>query len=179
LGTSGHELWDVTTPEKPTRITQIVGGLKDTHKSWWECETGIAYLVGGDPAWRTARMTKIYDLSDPTHPVFIRDFGLPGQQPGSTVNPVPTELHGPISLGPKANRVYFGYGTGRAGVVQIIDREKLLNGPKEPTEANLLYPQIARVDLPPDVGAHTALPLLGLTLAEFSKQKPPANTPKP
>jgi hypothetical protein len=26
-------------------------------------------------------MTKIYDLSDPTHPVFIRDFGLPGQQP--------------------------------------------------------------------------------------------------
>src|SRR5678809_179291 len=46
LGTSGHELWDVTTPEKPTRITQIVGGLKDTHKSWWECETGIAYLVG-------------------------------------------------------------------------------------------------------------------------------------
>src|SRR4030095_9013441 len=44
LGTSGHELWDVTTPEKPTRITQIIGGLKDTHKSWWECETGIAYL---------------------------------------------------------------------------------------------------------------------------------------
>jgi len=132
LGTSGHELWDVTTPEKPTRITQIVGGLKDTHKSWWECETGIAYLVGGDPAWRTARMTKIYDLSDPTHPVFIRDFGLPGQQPGATVNPVPTEVHGPISI-VKANRVYFGYGTGRYGVVQIVDRKKLLEGPKEPT----------------------------------------------
>jgi hypothetical protein len=67
LGTSGHEIWDVTTPEKPTHVTLIVNGLKDTHKSWWECETGIAYLVGGDPAWRTARMTKIYDLSDPAH----------------------------------------------------------------------------------------------------------------
>ena len=56
----------------------------DTHKNWWECDTGIAYLVSGDPDWRTRRMTKIYDLSDPANPVFIRDFGLPGQQPGST-----------------------------------------------------------------------------------------------
>ena len=121
-------------------------------------------------------MTKIYDLSNPAAPVFIRDYGIVGQQPGST-GPVPTELHGPISLGPKANRVYFAHGTGRAGIIQIVDRDKLLNGPKEPTEANLLYPQISRVDLPPDAGAHTALPLLGMTLAEFAKQKPPANAP--
>ncbi len=107
-------------------------------------------------------MTKIYDLSDPAHPVFIRDFGLPGQQPGST-GPVPTELHGPISLGPKANRVYFGYGTGANGIVQIVDREKLLNGPKEPTDQNLVYPQITRLDLPPDIGAHTAFRSLGWT----------------
>ena len=24
-------------------------GLKGTHKSWWECDTGIAYLVSGEP----------------------------------------------------------------------------------------------------------------------------------
>src|SRR5258705_2631194 len=172
LGTTGHEIWDVTTPEKPTKVSTVVSGLKDTHKSWWECGAGIAYLVSGDPAWRTTRMTKIYDLSDPAHPVFIRDFGLPGQQPGST-GPVPTELHGPISLGPKANRVYFGYGTGANGIVQIVDREKLLNGPKEPTDENLRYPQITRVDLPPDVGAHTAFPLLGMDVAEFGMQKAP------
>ena len=52
-------------------------------------------------------MTKIYDLSNPAKPMFIRDYGVPGQQPGST-GPVPTELHGPISLGLKGNRVYFG-----------------------------------------------------------------------
>ena len=31
----------------------------------------------------------------------IRDFGLPGQEPGAT-GQVPTELHGPISTGPRA-----------------------------------------------------------------------------
>jgi hypothetical protein len=169
-GNSAHEMWDVTDPAKPSKISTIVQGLRNTHKNWWECDTGIAYLVSGDPAWRTRRMTKIYDLGDPTAARFIRDFGLVGQQPGATVMPVPTELHGPISLGPKGNRVYFGYGTGRSGVVQIIDREKLLTGPKEPTEANLRYPIVAQVDMPIDAGAHTAFPILGMQLPEFAKQ---------
>jgi hypothetical protein len=170
FGTSAHEIWDVSDPAKPSRMTVVVSGLRDTHKSWWECDTGIAYLVSGPPDWRTRRMTKIYDLSDPAKPVFIRDFGLPGQQPGAT-GPVPTDLHGPISTGPGNNRVYFGYGTGANGIVQIVDREKLLKGPREPTEANLIYPQIARVDLPPDAGAHTAFPLLGMEVAELANQK--------
>jgi hypothetical protein len=169
-GTSAHEVWDVTDPAKPSRVTVVVNGLRDTHKSWWECDTGIAFLVSGVPEWRTRRMTQIYDLGDPSEPVFIRNFGLPGQQPGST-GPVPTDLHGAISTGPKGNRIYFGYGTGASGVVQIIDREKLLKGPKEPTDANLTSPQIARIDLPPDMGAHTAFPLLGMQLGEFGKQK--------
>ena len=170
LGTTGHEIWDVTDPAKPSRLTVVVSGLRDTHKSFWECDTGIAYLVSGPPDWRVRRMTQIYDLSDPAKPVFIRNFGLNGQQPGST-GPIPTDLHGAISTGPKGNRVYFGYGTGVNGVVQIVDRAKLLNGPKEPTEANLLYPQITRVDLPPDAGAHTVFPLLDMQMAEFANQK--------
>src|SRR5207249_3462466 len=143
----------------PNRVTVVVSGLRDTHKSWWECDTGIAFLVSGLPDWRTRRMTQIFDLSDPSEPSLIRNFGLPGQQPGST-GPVPTELHGAMSTGPKGNRVYFGYGTGASGIVQIMDREKLLKGAKDPTEANLTSPQIARLDLPPDMGAHTAFPLL-------------------
>jgi hypothetical protein len=170
FGNSAHEIWDVTHPEKPSRITVVVSGLRDTHKSWWECDSGIAYLVAGDPQWRAKRMTKIYDLSDPAQPVFIRDFGLPGQQPTST-GAVPSDLHGPISTGPEGNRVYFAYGSGRAGIIQIVDREKLLKGPKEPSEQNLLYPQIARVDFPADTGAHTAFPLLGVDIPEFAKMK--------
>jgi hypothetical protein len=173
FGGSAHEIWDVTDPAKPNRLTVVVSGLVDTHKSWWECDTGIAYLVSGVPGWRVRRMTQIYDLSDPLHPVFIRNFGLPGQQPGST-GPVPTELHGAMSTGPKGNRIYFGYGTNGHGIMQIVDRDKLLNGPKDPTDANLLYPQISRIDLPPEAGSHSAYPLLGMDLAEFEKQEPPA-----
>ena len=176
-GNSGHEIWDVSDPARPTRLLVLIEGLRNTHKNFWECDTGIAYVISGPKDWRTRRMTKIYDLGDPAKPVFIRDFGLPGQQPGSTMMPIPTELHGPISLGPKGNRVYFGYGTSRTGVVQIVDRDKLLNGPKEPTDANLLYPQVARLDLPPDAGAHTTFPVLGMTLPEFARQKLPPNAP--
>ena len=114
-GNSAHEIWDVTDPAKPALLSRI-GPLKGTHKNWWECDTGIAYLVSGVEGWRTRRMTQIYDLSDPAHPRFIRDFGLTGQQPGSAGD-APVELHGPISAGPAANRVYFGDGTNKDGIV--------------------------------------------------------------
>jgi hypothetical protein len=84
-----------------------------------------------------------------------------------------------MSLGVKANRVYFSHGMANDGVVQIVDREKLLNGPKEPTEANLAYPQIARVNMPPDAGAHNVLPLMAMSIPEFAKDRPTGNTPQP
>ncbi len=170
FGNSSHEIWDVTDPAKPNRITVVVSGLRDTHKNWWECDTGIAYLVSGPVGWRTPRMMQIYDLSDPAKPVFIRDFGLPGQEPGAK-GPTPGGLHGAFSTGPKGNRVYLAYDNARDGVIEIVDREKLLNGPKEPTEENLKYPLIARVDLPDDMGAHNIVPMLHMPLSEFVNQK--------
>jgi hypothetical protein len=164
FGKSAQEIWNVADPAAPKLVTRIEG-MKDTHKNFWECEGGIAYLVSGWPEWRT-RPTAIYDLSDPAKPVKIRDFGLVGQEPGAA-GPVPTQIHGPISL-PKLNRVYFGYGTNKAGYMQIVDREKLLKGPKEPTPENLLAPQIGRLDMLPLVGAHTTLPLGKYKLADFA-----------
>ena len=169
FGSSAHEIWDVSDPAKPSRLTVVVSGLRDTHKSWWECDTGIAYLVSGAPNWRAKRMAQIYDLSDPAHPVFIRNFGLPGQQPGAR-GQTPEDLHGPMSTGPKGNRVYFAYGNSRDGVLEIVDREKLLKGPPEPTDENLRYPVVARVDYPDDVGAHTAFPMMRVPMTEFTKQ---------
>ncbi len=168
FGNQAHEIWDVTKPETPSLLTTVVKGLKGTHKNFWECDTGIAYLVSGNPQWRTNRMTQVYDLSDPAKPVFIRDFGLVGQQPGAG-GAVPTQLHGVMSTGPKGNRVYFGYGTNSEGIIQIIDREKLLSGPKDPTPDNLLYPQVARLDMPAMHGAHTTFPMLGHNIPEFEK----------
>ncbi len=160
-GHDAHELWDVTLPGPPRRITVIVEGLQGTHKNWWECDTGIAYLVSGVPGWRTSRMTQIFDLSDPRQPRFIRNFGLPGQEPGAAGG-VPTGLHGPISTGVAGNRVYFGHGTSSGGILQIVDREKLLKGAAAPDPIHLLQPQRGRFDLDPAYGAHTAFPLRGM-----------------
>src|SRR6185436_16373687 len=48
-------------------------GLRGTHKSWWECDTGIAYLVANkrEEGWHGGNHLKIYDLSDPAKPVYI------------------------------------------------------------------------------------------------------------
>jgi len=172
-GNLAQEIWDVTNPSNPTLVSTVVTGLNGTHKNWWECDTGIAYLVsdGRPTGWRTNRLTKIYDLSDPAHPRFIRDFGRPGQEPGSS-GPVPEGVHGPIRLG---NRVYFAYGTSVDGMLQIVDREKLLRGnpestnPLAPTPANLLYPQVGRLDMSPNWGAHTSFPILGVQIPGFAK----------
>ena len=173
---SGHEVWDATDPARPQKVVTVVSGLTSTHKDFWECDTGTAYLVSGDLAkadplqvgpsgWRTPRMTKIYDLSDPTKPVFVRDFGLAGQEPGST-GPVPagSGVHGPMVLG---NRVYFAYGTSTDGLLQIVDRQKLLTGPKAPTAANLNGPEISRLWMSPNWGGHTAFPMLGVKIADW------------
>src|SRR5258708_1415894 len=169
FGNQAHEIWNVAEPERPKLVTRVVEGLKGTHKSFWECDTGIAYLVSGVPGWRVPPRTRIFDPSGPPHRVHIREFGLAGQEPGAGGTP-PMMLHGMISV-PSANRVYFGYGTNAEGVMQIVDREKLLKGPTEPTDANLRYPEVGRWELSSFNGAHTAFPMLNVPVAEFADDK--------
>ncbi len=171
VGSQAHEMWDVTTPERPVRITTVVDKLKSTHEQWWECDTGIAYVVSGLPDWQVRRMTQIFDLSDPAKPVFIRNFGLVGQQPGAPkpANPRFRDGHGAFSTGPQGNRVYFGYGNLGDGTLQIVDRQKLLTGPGEPTAENLLYPQVALLPIGRWQAVHAVYPLLGMEIAEFAK----------
>jgi hypothetical protein len=169
FGSEAHEIWNVADPANPVLVTRLAG-LKDTHKSWWECDTGVAFLVSGAPDWRVRRMAQVYDLSDPAHPKKIRDFGLPGQEPGAT-GTVPTELHGPISTGPQGNRIYFGYGTDKGGMLQIVDRKRLLEGAPEPTPENLRYPEIARLPMLAWNGAHTTFPMQQMPIAEFQHDK--------
>ncbi len=173
LGNQGDEIYDVSDPSKPGLVSMVLSGLTSTHKNWWECDTGIAYLVAykKSDGWRS-RGVKIFDLSDPAHPRFIRDYGVVGQEPGSKIEPVPQPLHGPIRLG---NRVYFGYGTSASGILQIVDRDKLLKGnpsasdPFAPTPENILYAQIGRLDTYPNGGAHTTFPVLGMPIPDFAK----------
>jgi len=149
---AGYELWNVTNVSAPVRLKALTG-LRSTHKDWWECNTGIAFMPGskdpaafpGTPVWRQSQAMVIYDWSNPHNgqpPVYIRTFGLPGMEPTAT-GPVPNSLHGPISAhehprasqslargaGPDdiiGNRIYAAWGVGDDGVITIIDRKKLL-----------------------------------------------------
>jgi len=153
-GAVSQEVWDVTDPAKPVLVATPVTGQDVTHRNWWDCKTGIAYIVAGatkpsDPAfdgWNTNsnpnQHLKIYDLSDPAHPHYIMDFGYPGQNPGSkflmpgtedTTKVVPPGVHGPIVVstlrGKAINRLYMPYGVGSNGIIQINDLTKVLPPP--------------------------------------------------
>jgi hypothetical protein len=170
FGNSAQEIWDVTVPERPVILTTIERNLRHTHKNWWECDTGIAYLVSGVREWRIRRIMQVWDLSNPAKPVHIRGFSLPGHEAGAS-GPMAPDMHGMVSTGPAGNRVYVAYGTNRNGVVQILDRRKLLEGPREPVAENLLYPQVARLDMPQFMGAHTTLPVYGVAVPEFAQDE--------
>jgi hypothetical protein len=189
-----HEVWDVTTPSSPSRLSVIQPApgafFTNTHKNWWECDTGVAYLVAGAGAaaaapdgWTTNQHVKVYDLTDPANPQAIRDIGLVGQNPGSSVRTATSGVHGPISVrnnpitGEAVNRIYIPYGTSSNGVFQIVDRLKVLpakfggtwdgSDPFAPTDAELQALVVGSMDMTPTEGAHTSFPIYGVPLTHY------------
>src|SRR5499427_5190041 len=202
---AAQEIWDVTDPTNPKSVRAVkqcaapnaadrgnpligdqTGGanrMASTHKSWWECDTGIAYVVGSrgtDAAagWKTGHHIMLYDLSNPAAPRFIRDWTLDGQQPGASYLPqyaadkIAPAIHGPISVGPNGmgtgsdkNRVYFPYGVGDHGVMQVADRSKLLD-PSIPN-TDFKTPEVGRWYMNPDNGGHTSFPLGKMLISDF------------
>lgn len=166
-----HEVWDVTDPANPQFVV-TVQQARGTHKNWWECSTGIAYLTSNVEGWST-RVLSIFDLNDPANPVCIRNYiGLPGAQPGGDpAGRRMTSIHEPLYLNGK---VYLAYGTRSNGILQILDNEVLLTNcvdpdpcATNPTEEDLLAPVISRLDWPDFQGVHTAVPMLGMDVPEF------------
>ena len=180
-GNQSHELWDVSHPTDPHFVTTIArmghtpDGQQNTHKNWWECETGMAYLVGTLDGWRAPRVVQVFDLSRPAEPRRVRDFSLDGVQPGAA-GPIPggSGVHEVARVG---NRLYFSYGTSRNGVFQIVDRQRLLRGDANaavslaPDPSGLRFPQVGRLDLPSFWGAHTAFPLLGVEMIDYGPNR--------
>ena len=180
-GLLSYELLDVTDPANPAFLSTIAEtgvssrpessrGNRETHKIQWECETGIGYFNGTPEGWRVTRVLQAFDLSRPEEPRHIRDFGLVGWEP-TAEGPMPafsvSGLHQPFVAG---EYMYIGYGSGNDGTLQILDKDKFLNGdpgtedPFAPTPENLLYPQISRLDMPSYWGVHTAKPMLGVEI---------------
>jgi len=55
-GSVSHEVYDVTDPSNPILLATIAPGLTATHKNYWECYTGLAYLVANDGPASVGRM---------------------------------------------------------------------------------------------------------------------------
>jgi hypothetical protein len=190
---SAQEIWNVKDPAHPAGVRTVAGGnpinaiagmgtLSGNHKSWWECDTGIAYTVGRRAAdtaagWRPGNHIFVVDLNNPASPVFIRDWALDGQQPGGVLPPhfanIPS-IHGPISSGPAGgpvalagatpNRIYFAYGTEENGVMQIVDRANLLAS----APGDYVSPEVGRWLMQPFNGAHTSFPIGKIAIADFA-----------
>src|SRR6202011_4956672 len=45
--TNGTSIVDVTDPANPTLVSTPVTGQDVTHRNWWDCKSGIAYIVAG------------------------------------------------------------------------------------------------------------------------------------
>ncbi len=178
-GSLSYEVLDVTDPAAPVFVTTIAEtgvssrpeserGDRETHKFQWDCASGIAYLNGTAAGWRVTRVLQVFDLGDPSAPKHVRDFGLPGYEPTSTEpypEPQVAGLHQPFVAG---NRMYLGYNSGEEGTLQIVDRDEFMSGDATPVAANLLAPQIARVDLPSYWGVHTAKPIYDFEIADYA-----------
>jgi hypothetical protein len=166
-GNLEHQVWDVTDPEEPKLLSTPQTGLESTHRNWWQCDTGIAYIISDlrQFGWSTYRGLQVFDLSEPESPVLIRNFALPGMEPGGRGDYYnPNGIH-EATVSSDGSKVYLAYGTGARGVIQILDNEKLLEGdpsledPYAETFSNLQYPQLGRLDMPEHWGAHTVFSL--------------------
>ena len=205
---SGYEAWDVTDVTNP-KLVGAMRSIRNTHKLWWECKTGIAYMPGSKDVpqasgqrWRTGQSMVVADWSKPASPQYIRTYGVVGAQPDPTKTAAPpNSLHGPISTfeHPQAgqplargaggddvigNRIYLAWGVGDDGILQIVDRKKLLPPPHgtwvhavsngvdnadTPTDAELLAAQAGILYMSPDQGGHTSMPVFGLTPKSYDK----------
>ena len=179
-GMIANEVLDVTDPIAPKLVSQVVlterprDGKLRTHKNSWDCETGEAYLVTSAAGW-TGQILQVFNVADPSRPRHIRAFGLPGTQPGGeTDRGDGFSLHEATVLG---DRVYLAYGTNHDGVIQILDRKKLLEGdpsvdePLAPTEQSLRYPELARLEMPEYWGGHSAKPILDVPIADYVRNE--------
>jgi hypothetical protein len=144
---TGFEIWDITDKKNPKMISTI-GPFKAAHKSWWDPKSGYAYLSGSQPGWRGQHLI-IYDLSNPSQPRFVSNWGLPGQRPGDQEGGGGS-LHHPVV---SENRAYLSYLFGGDMVIlDISDKAK----PK----------MIAHLDFsPPHSGIHTTVPFPGMRVA--------------
>jgi hypothetical protein len=171
---AGFDLFDVSEPERPKRITHFDASgphSRGVHALWFvdgryiHMASGAADFKPRNP--KDDQFYRIVDVRNPTQPVEVGRWWLPGTRDGDDV-PAPARLPAKFDTGFRAHntnvfperpdRAYIGYIDGGACVLDIAD----LSRPKLVTRWNYS---------PPFNGfTHTVLPLFGAELLIVSDE---------
>jgi len=127
FGGEAHEIWNVADPAN--RFSSPGSAAQGYAQELVECEPALPFWcrrAGLAHARMTRSTTSAIRLVQRKSAIsaFPVGAGLTGA--------VPTELHGPISTGRKAT-ASISVMAQQGRFLQIVDRDKLINGPKEPT----------------------------------------------
>ncbi len=195
---SGYEVWNVTNVTNPTLVGAI-RNLRTTHKPWWECKTGIAYMPGSLDAslWISALAAipvdgdRRLEGSRCANLPFARSgyqglsraarvrFRLPctDRSPLSNI-PMPAgDSRAPEPAATRSAIVSISRGgVGDDGVMQVLDRVKLLPPPYGAYTGDRNNPSNDELNSAPDLDhVHVARPgrphddaVFGIATAELS-----------
>jgi hypothetical protein len=136
---AGFELFDISTPEKPKSIAFVdCSGphSRGVHQVWF-CDGEYVHLSGSAPDFEPShplddQFYRCFDLRNPTKPVEVCRWWMPGTRKGDSVPP-PERHHAPIpdkgfrahntNVYPeRPDRLYIGYLDGGMFVVDISDK---------------------------------------------------------
>jgi hypothetical protein len=166
LKPAGMELFDVSVPEKPRSI-----GFFDTsgpnsrgvHQLWF-CDGEYVHMASGAPDFapnnpRDDQFYRCIDVRNPTKPVEVGRWWMPGTRQGDNVAPPPRHAldkgyraHNTNVYPQRGDRLYLSYIDGGMFIMDIADKSK-------PT------PISHWTNSPPYTGfMHTVLPLFGRDL---------------
>ena len=156
------QIFDITSrdtdPSEISLVSEITGTpanscgpgcggnfIQRAHKGWWSEETGYFYSAAGEPGFGGS-LIQIWDLGDPTSPVFVGRAWGPGQKDGED-GFEGQYAHHPI-VDEENSRIYAGFR--EAGHTASWD----ISDPTNPTLVWMIDTS------PPGRGPHTVSPIV-------------------
>jgi hypothetical protein len=143
----GFIIWSLEHPDEPKRLGQFRTGGRGTHRNFY---AGGRYVYAtGLPEGYDGHILQIVDIVDPSHPVEVSRWWLPGQWvAGGERGAVPnTLLHGGAYV--RGNRAYLPYSAGGFVILDVSD----VRSPKQVGVLPFSPPFVS------NIAVHTAPPL--------------------